>query len=112
WTVGAAGDSAVSGLWTRVEPYGTTIGAPVTGVDADHCGCGSNCSCLTFGQTAARLAAGACCGGRCGESGMAAVAKPNPGSMDVCAAHGSERAPLVARPGPQPEIAAPMRRVP
>ena len=96
WTVGSSDDNAVTGVWVRVEPFGTTIGAPVTGVDVDACGCGSGCSCTTFGQTAAKLATGACCGGAC-SAGASAMPMSKP-STASCMAVGSERARMRAAP--------------
>jgi hypothetical protein len=91
WTVGSAEDAATSGVWVRVEPFGTAIGAPISGVDADACGCGAGCSCTTLGLRASSFSASSCCGGSCGSSGPQAMATPI-----GCAAVKSERAQLRA----------------
>jgi len=36
WTIGAAGDNASSGIWTRVDPNGTTYNGSVVQTEDDH----------------------------------------------------------------------------
>jgi len=43
WTIGAAGDDATDGLWTRDDPNGTTSGGELANPEDDHTAGGINC---------------------------------------------------------------------
>jgi hypothetical protein len=43
WTAGAAGDNATTGLWVRVDPNGTFVGAEPVQPENDHTAAGTQC---------------------------------------------------------------------